>query len=523
MTTTTESVTAEVTERDGLPPLDEATTPEWLRTALAESAGSRQPKPPAWVPQEQLPPLPVGGRRLNDGQVQVVLAALARSKLAEPAPLGRALKEHLDPAALEAFAWKLFEIWQGNGAPAKEKWALHAVGLFGGDASAMKLAPLIRAWPGESLHQRAVFGLECLRAIGSDTALMQLHSIAQKVKFAGLKRRARIFMDEIARERRLSPEQLEDRIVPDLGLDERGSRVFDFGPRQFRVVLGPDLKPLVRDEKGKVKPNLPKPGAKDEAARANAAVDAWKLLKKQLSEALKVQKYRLERAMLKRRRWSPAEFENYLVRHPLMINLVRRLLWGGFDADGKLARAFRVTEDRTYADVNDAICTLEGLERIGIVHPLHLTAEELGKWGEVFGDYEIIGPFPQLARRLNVLQPVEEEATELTRFSGPQIPAMICAGILKTQGWEGGGFHWEDRYVNGHYQYFPEAELTAIIEEKYGGVGDTVQIERVYFMPGQPWHDNRAHPSRAVPLKQVDPVVLSEVLGDLAVVVSKGT
>ena len=40
--------------------------------------------------------------------------------------------------------------------------------------------------------------------------------------------------------------------------------------------------------------------------------------------------------MIAGRRWSVAEFESLLVRHPLMINLVRRLLWGVYDADRKL-------------------------------------------------------------------------------------------------------------------------------------------------------------------------------------------
>ena len=52
------------------------------------------------------------------------------------------------------------------------------------------LAPLIRAWPGEGQHARAVLGLECLRAIGSETALMQIHGIAQRVPFKGLKAKA---------------------------------------------------------------------------------------------------------------------------------------------------------------------------------------------------------------------------------------------------------------------------------------------------------------------------------------------
>ena len=120
---------------------------------------------------------------------------------------------------------------------------------------------MLRDWPGESQHVRRVFGLECLRAIGTDVALMQLSGIAQKLPFKGLKAKATEFMEVIARDRGLSRAELEDRIIPDCELDDRGGRVFDFGPRQFRFALGNAMKPMVRDEAGKLKDDLPKPGA----------------------------------------------------------------------------------------------------------------------------------------------------------------------------------------------------------------------------------------------------------------------
>src|SRR5262249_10068583 len=168
-------------------------------------------------------------------------------------PLLDALRANADRAALDAFAWKLFDRWLTEGAPSKEKWALLGLGHLGGDAVVLKLTPLVRAWPGEAQHARAVLGLECLRAIGTDTALMQLNGMGQKRKFQGLKNKAREFMEEIAKAKGLTREELEDRVVPDLDLDERGGRTLDFGPRQFRLALGPDLAPVVRDPDGKLR------------------------------------------------------------------------------------------------------------------------------------------------------------------------------------------------------------------------------------------------------------------------------
>ncbi len=456
-------------------PFDDVTTPGWLRTILADMRKQLPPLLPNWVRLAALPPLTIGTHQLNDYQVQAVLSALRKSTLDTPQPLVTALPHHLDRAVLDAFAWELFELWQAGGSPSRDKWALVALGLLGGDGSALKLTPRLRAWPGESLHQRAVLGLECLRTIGTDTALMQLNSIAQKVKFKGLQNRARTFMDDIATARGLSRTQLEDRIVPDLDLDERGGRVFDFGPRQFSFVLGPDLKPLVRDESGKLKSDLPKPGAKDDADKACAAVAAWKLLKKQVRETVKAQAYRLEQAMISGRRWGVPEFEALLVRHPLMINLVRRLLWGVYNADRKLVCAFRVTEERDYADMHDNPCTLDGACAVGVAHPLQLTPDDRAAWGQVLGDYEILAPFPQLGRRVHTLEPGEEAARELTRFSGKDIPALIFLGILKSHGWTDGRWQ-EGLYFGGHYKSYEGYRITAILDHTAGS-GDSLRIK----------------------------------------------
>ncbi|EMN88591.1 hypothetical protein LEP1GSC108_0631 [Leptospira weilii str. UI 13098] len=134
----------------------------------------------------------------------------------------KSLKEQAEQVSLDDFVWKLFEAWISLGAPNKDKWAFTALGRLGGDRIALKLTPLIKVWPGESQHQRAVLGLEILKTIGSDTALMQLNGIAQKVKFKGLKEMANTFMESIAKKKGLKKSELEDRVVPDCGLDEKG-------------------------------------------------------------------------------------------------------------------------------------------------------------------------------------------------------------------------------------------------------------------------------------------------------------
>lgn len=137
---------------------------------------------------------------------------------------------------------------------------------------------------------------------------------------------AREKIDQIAEARGLTADELADRLVPDLGLDERGTRVLDFGPRSFRVVFDESLKPAVLDETKKRLPDLPKPKQTDDAEKAKEATDTWKALKKDAKVLAAGQLLRLEVAMCAQRRWAMPVFQRFLVDHPLLAHVVRRLL-----------------------------------------------------------------------------------------------------------------------------------------------------------------------------------------------------
>lgn len=506
---------------------DASTVPQPLAAALNEPAlGKRRAKLPPWLAVRALPPILVAGRKLSDEHVESVLKALQASTLDAPHPLIAELRQHAQPESLEAFAWRLFERWLETGGESKEKWCMGSIGLLGGDHCALKITPLLRAWPGESLHARAVFGLECLKAIGSDTALMQLNGIAQKLKFKGLKDRARLFMHQIAADRGLSAAQLADRIVPDCGLDERGQREFDFGPRKFFVFFAPGLKPMIKDETGKVRPDLPKPAAKDDAEKAKAAVDQWKLMKKQLRETVKVQVPRLEQAMVTGRRWKPAEFQTLLVKHPLMTHLAQTLLWGGYDAQGRLAGTFRLTSEQDFADSEDNACTIDQYAAVGVVHPAHLSEDGKAAWSEIFADYELIPPFDQLTRRVYTLEPGEEQQHEITRFDHVKIEPRTMLGILERLDWTRGPV-WDAGWVHQHLKPFAHADVTAVLEYKEGySVGymegaDYQTLTECYFLPRILAPEQLWQVKKRLRLGEIDPVVISEVLRDLHVLAAK--
>ena len=518
---------------DSYATFDDSTTPDWLRDAIANTSLHKKTTLPGWASAATLPPLVIGKLRLNDAQTDTLLRALVQSVLGAPLPLVAALKQHATPQSLDAFVWALFQAWLADGALSKEKWAMAALGLLGGDQIVFKLTPLIKTWPGEAQHLRAVFGLHVLESIGSDTALMQINGIAQKSQFGGLKSRATQAMEAVAQTRTMSRAELEDRIVPDCGLDERGSTIFDFGTRQFSFALTGDLKPMVRDTGGKLRDDLPKPNSSDDADKAGAAVERWKLLKKQVRDVAKIQAVRLEQAMVTGRRWTVAEFEQLLVRHPLMTHLVRMLVWGGYDDVGALVSTFRVTEDQTYADQNDDDFALDGLAAVGIVHPLHLSDEVKAAWGQIMSDYTIIPPFAQLGRPLYSLNADEHEARDITRFADAKVPGASLVGTLERLGWRRGAVV-DNGIFYEHSKQFEGAKIWAVAT--YEGVavgllnemGDQA-VEHCFFVNevgyahhyGGYLYTQNGKEDQRIRLGDIDPVVISEVLNDLTTISAK--
>jgi hypothetical protein len=357
---------------------------------------------------------------------------------------------------------------------------------------------------------------------------MQLAGIAQKLKFKGLKSKAEQFVTEIAKERGLTREELEDRVVPDCGLDENGRREFSFGPRSFSFVLGGDLKAMVRDEFGKVRPNLPEAGAKDDQTLAAESLAEWKLLKKQIKDVATIQAGRLEQSMVTGRRWTTGDFEALLVRHPLMTHLAQKLIWGGFDAKGKRVVTFRVTEERDFANPDDATVKLDGAETVGVVHPLELAGDERDRWGQVLGDYEVVSPFAQLGRAVYALEAGEGQQTELKRFEGQKLVAPTLVFTLEKLGWVR-GMAMDGGCFDEHSKQFRAADVTAVIDY-VGTVGmgyidpnEVLKLRSVHFCSGMrpPSGYGWGSKDRILKLDQVPPIVISEVLADLQVLKSK--
>jgi formylglycine-generating enzyme required for sulfatase activity/predicted DNA-binding WGR domain protein len=378
-----------------------------------------------------------GGGALGPDGVKTLVRMLTMSRAGDVYPELPKVLEAFTAESKSRFCRKLFDDWMAGGTDPKLSWALHSMAFLGDDDCVRYLTPMIRRWPGESQHKRAVAGLHILAEIGSDLALTQIHRMSLKLKFKGLKEAAQELIDSIARKRQLTSDELADRLVPDLGLSEDGTITLDFGPRQFTVSFNELLEPQVFDQGKSLLKKLPKPGSSDDADKAKLSGKLFKTLKKDVKELAKSELWRLESAMCGGRRWSVEEFRELFVMHPLLTHLVRRLVWCAH-SPGRPSKSFVVAEDRTYMDISMEEFQPEPTDRIGLAHRWELTDKDAAAWTGILADFGLLQPFSQLDREVVLCPDAYRDFRSLEQWRGFGLKSRELLG-LTGRGWQKGG------------------------------------------------------------------------------------
>lgn len=469
-----ERVTKEVLNAEAIMPplLDAANTPAWLSQALSnpalntsskvagKSTPRKKPKFPEWLDIDELPPLLVDERRLNRAQQEMLLTQLQSASSDHVPEIVPLLWQHLSKANLEDFVLYLFNSWHKFGAPNPDRWVLHALGQLGGDRAALRLPILIREWRASSNQPHALAGLDALKRISSDTALMQMNAIANDQRLKALREKATAYMNEIATSLGLSYERLEDRLIPSCGLDDPELRQLDCGNRKFFLAITAEMQPALKDESGKIYRDLPIATQSDDAARVKECAERWKLFKRDLKSSSQFLAERLEQAMISERSWFVDEFEKLLVKHPVALHVIRGILWSAVDTASESYELFRITAEGVYCDINNEPIKIDRFSEVVAVHPLQIPPKLLSLWTAQFDNMEIVQPFPQLKREIHTLYETELEQTQIERIKGYLIPALSIPSIMDKRGWVRGLV--ESGYFSEHTKYFPAADLTAI-------------------------------------------------------------
>lgn len=503
--------------------LDENPLDRYPARRLAELPGFVEPA--RW----HRPVLKVSGEPLPESALPHLMQMLTFPTTEEVYGGIELVRQACTPESLAAFMRDALEDWVRVRAPDKALWVLVMQGHLGDDETARAVAGHVRRFSGPSAKAGAA--LEALADIDSSVSLMLLNHIALHGKSPTLQRRAQDRLAAYAEANGLSDDDLDDRIAPDLGLDARGTLLLDFGARQFLVgfdeTLVPHARRLVDGRAGPRLASLPKPGKTDDPVLAGAATERLRLLRQDARAVAGQQLRRLEQALIGRRRWTVSAFQTYLVAHPLLRHLVQRLIWGVYEGDweddapsargGRLLQALRVNEDGGLTDAHDDDVSLADSPpgwRIGLVHPVELSAEQLTAFARLLTDYQLLQPFDQLGRDHYRLTADEQAAFRLDRWADLPLSGARVYKLLDERGWrssgvsEGGGRRVFSRDLTDEIK----AALTFQITNNnlHGHV--------------QPLHFNQVRVGRKswrgdlgeeVPFGQLDAVTASELIRDI--------
>lgn len=352
-------------------------------------------------------------------------------------------------------------------------------------------------------------------SVSDDPAVIQfVLSIARRYRTASVQEKARVLVERIAERNGWTEDQLADRTIPTGGLDESGRMRFQYGTREFSVVLDDKLKPVLHNAEGKPVAALPAARQNDPPESIKEGKQLFTSCKKEVRQVVDMQTARLYEAMCASRAWPAAEWNEYVRRHPIVGRLAQRLVWTRLDGDGAIAGLFRPTEDGSLIDAGDDEVSLGGEGRIGLAHASLLDEERIKPWLAHFKDYKVTPLFPQLARRSPQLaDPAAEAIGDRLGWTSDTFTlrgAFNKLGYQRGSAEDGGVFMEYTRdFASVGLQVRIEFSGSALPEENMPAALKTLGFVRIGTARGF-----GTHPGGSVALGKVPPVLLAEAYGD---------
>lgn len=406
----------------------------------------------------------------------------------------------------------------------------------------LKKVPGIGPW-GVRAATAAVWALS---EMPSPEAVPELVRLRNRVKHRTTLNSIEKAIEAVAQRAGLPREEMEDLAVPTYGLELDGTAREEFGECYVTVRLTPEGKVETQWYGANEKPvkSIPAAVRKDHADDLKdfkASVDG-------LSKMLTAQRDRLERALFPPREWNLGKWREQYLEHPLLGHLTHRLLWRV--TEGERTEIVLPVGDQLTDEKGDAVADFSDAATIRLFHPLHTNVETILRWREVLEGRGIVQPFKQAHREVYILTDAEMNTRIYSnRYAGHILKQHQFNSLCALRGWKNQLFLMVDD-ANGP----PTLELPTYnlrVEFWVEGVGNTygtdtndtgtyyyIATDQVRFYPLNAPR-NRAHAwgggyapealwevvngqrvrqpveDAPIPLNEIPPLVLSEVLRDI--------
>ena len=275
------------------------------------------------------------------------------------------------------------------------------------------------------------------------------------------------------------------------------------------LVLDDTTIKLVIDEQGKAELEVTK-GDKTlksipDKYKKNKEVEALKDSKTYLTKQYSRTRLSLEQAMLSQTLFTAAELAKIL-EHPVVKAMLSKLVLfnpetqaSGFWQDGKLLSA------------EGTLTPLKGTDKLLIAHPSHLFyAVQWDLYQKYLFDKEIKQPFKQVFRELYVPTKDELETSNRSeRYQGHQVQPQKTVALLRGRGWT---VNYEEGLQKVYHKEGFRATIYAAADWYTPSDVEAPTLEYVVFY--------NLKDGKEVPMKEINPVIFSEVMRDVDLVVS---
>ena len=195
-------------------------------------------------------------------------------------------------------------------------------------------------------------------------------------------------LDEYAKIRGMSVQELRDsRLMPEFGFDADGVKRYDIGGNTIEVTVNRDLTITLFDvNAGKTVKSIPKKS--EDAAKAQACADDFKVFKKSISDFYKLRMKFMHDLHLSGDIISNEIWNRIYVKHPVLKHLSALLVWQ--DERGK---SFIPTENGII-DACGQVYKPQG--NIALAHVLSMQPKDLYDWQKYLTKNQIVQPFGQM-------------------------------------------------------------------------------------------------------------------------------
>jgi hypothetical protein len=365
--------------------------------------------------------------------------------------------------------------------------------------------------------------IQALAGNPSPVAIQFVLSIAKRWRTHGVQELAGQLVEEIAERRGWSAEQLADRTIPTGGFDARGVLELPVGDRVYTARLDATGKLTVFNPDGKPVQALPASAPESAAQDLKDAKASLSSARKEAKQVKEFQTRRLYEALYVERIWPREDWDEHLLRHPLVGRLIQRLVWLALDERGERIAVFRPLDDLSLTDAADAAVDAAGFASVRLAHATALSPQEIDAWVRHLEDYAVEPLFDQLSRPVIAPDVSLRDETRIVDRRGWMIESFRLRGAATKLGW-----------LRGEAA---DAGVFVTYEKRFDGLGLTAEIE---FTGSSLPEEN--HPVALVALRfaktgkgggwlgggdlklaQVPRVLLSETWNDLHVIAAAGS